>query len=269
MNNNYHTQLDKSNNMLQEIAASKQLLQQPSISNIQGTPINKSIPPMNPQTMAQMNQQYNPQLNQQFNPQLNQQFNPQLNQQLNSQLNPQLNPQVNPQLNPQAMQQMMQYYQQQQMAKQIGPNQSKENNEDDELELSDGKPEPKQVENATNVDTSAEINQKIQQLISNQPPPENAPTKVRSKSNKLPYPPRNMMPPMNMPYFPENSPPPKNKHYILIPILLIVAFIFLVHPKTSSMLGKYLPSMNTTKGIVIRGVILALFYVIVSFILKS
>ncbi len=53
MNNNYHTQMDKQNNMLNEIAANNHLLQQ-QMQNFQGTPINKNMV---------SNQQMNPQIN--------------------------------------------------------------------------------------------------------------------------------------------------------------------------------------------------------------
>lgn len=56
MNNNYHTQLEKQNNMLNEIAANNQLLQ-PQMQNFQGTPINRN-PVQNPNQLPNMS--YNP-----------------------------------------------------------------------------------------------------------------------------------------------------------------------------------------------------------------
>jgi len=142
MNNNYHTQIDKQSNMLNEIAANNQLLQnnknQALLQQMQafsGTPINKN----------------------QMNPQLNAPINPQMNPQLNAPINPQMNPQLIQQLTPQ--QQMMyaqqlaqqaaqnQLYQQQQLNNnQQLPyqKQTQQQNADEEIELSEPKPDPKQ-----------------------------------------------------------------------------------------------------------------------------
>lgn len=55
--------------------------------------------------------------------------------------------------------------------------------------------------------------------------------------------------------------PPKNNiilKYIVFPLVLMIVFILLVHPKTSSLLDKYIPPITKTTGILIRAVILGL-----------
>jgi hypothetical protein len=54
--------------------------------------------------------------------------------------------------------------------------------------------------------------------------------------------------------------------YIIIPILLILIFVILVHTSTNKYLERYLPEMNSLKGYVVRGTILAFLYVIVRLI---
>lgn len=53
--------------------------------------------------------------------------------------------------------------------------------------------------------------------------------------------------------------------YVIMPIILLIAFIALVHPTTSSFLEKYLPAMNSMKGYFVRGMILVIIYIIARF----
>ncbi len=70
---------------------------------------------------------------------------------------------------------------------------------------------------------------------------------------------------------PTKCPPKPNNivTYGVIPIVLIITFIILVHPKTSSILGKYLPPMTSMKGYLIRGVILAVVYVVLRLVTQN
>jgi len=61
--------------------------------------------------------------------------------------------------------------------------------------------------------------------------------------------------------------PSKSKNtiteYVVIPVLLMIVFIILVHPKTSGMLEKYIPKMTSMKGYLVRAFILAIMYIII------
>lgn len=50
--------------------------------------------------------------------------------------------------------------------------------------------------------------------------------------------------------------------YIVIPIYLVIVFIFLVHPKTANLFIKYVPPMRHFKGFIVRGIIFALLYLV-------
>lgn len=270
MNNNYHTQMDKQTNMLNEIAANNQLLQNDKsqaliqqMQNFQGTPVNKTqptqknLPQMNPQTaqmaqmnpqMAQMAQQMNPQLMQQMNPQLMQQMNPQLMQQMARE---QVERQVLAQ-QPYATHLMNQ----QQQEKQI---------DNDEIELSEAKPDPKQ-----------KLNEIAQQVNKQQAEVEQS---KQAKPMRQPLQPQQIQQMQQMPrrYSPAmypmgTRPPPvavptkKNNtvvQYVVIPILLVIIFVALVHPKTSAILEKYIPKMTNMKGYLVRGAILAILYIVI------
>lgn len=56
--------------------------------------------------------------------------------------------------------------------------------------------------------------------------------------------------------------------YLIIPIYLVMVFMFLVHPKTSSLFIKYVPPMKHMKGFIVRGVMLALLYLVFRGLLK-
>ncbi|XWV24883.1 hypothetical protein QJ856_gp0900 [Tupanvirus deep ocean] len=276
MNNNYHTQMDKqNNNMLNEIAASNHLLQQ-QMQNFQGTPINKGQPnpqlntmTMNPATMNQtaMNPAtMNPTA---INPTA---MNP-------AAMNPQLMQQLYAQQMAQQAQQNQLYQQQQRLNNQSNQQYQQQQQpiaDDDEIELSDSKPEPKQ-KIVSNPDTKQpqQINKQIQQLIQNNE--ENADAVVQQqavqKPDKNAIQPKKPTPQLQYPpqikYVPVEKPQNKTMEYIVIPILLIVVFVALVHPKTSAILEKYLPQLTSTKGILIRGAVLAVLYLVIRFITSS
>ena len=195
--------MEKTPNMLNEIAANNQLLQNNDVmrqmQNFQGTPINKiSLP-----------QQSQPQLQQ-------------------SQLQQSQQPQI---------QQQPTYY--------------TPSSKQDEIELSDPKPTPKEKLN----EISQQVKRSNENIMINSQP-------IRRK---------NMMPIIKQPIPQPPLPKPKNNiltNYIVVPIILIIIFIFLVHPKTSSLLEKYLPKMNSNKGYLVRGVVLAILYIIVISIIR-
>lgn len=81
---------------------------------------------------------------------------------------------------------------------------------------------------------------------------ENKPKQVKRKKLRTTEP----MIPYPAPY-PVISQKPKITGYILLIVLLFVGFCFLTHPKTSNLLDKYLASLTTTRGVITRGVILA------------
>ncbi|XWV26131.1 hypothetical protein QJ857_gp0949 [Tupanvirus soda lake] len=275
MNNNYHTQMDKqNNNMLNEIAASNHLLQQ-QMQNFQGTPINKSQQPnqqinamaMNPATMnpaainpATMNPAtMNPAA---MNPAT---MNPQLMQQLYAQ-----------QMAQQAQQNQLYQQQQQKLNNQTNQQfpQQQPIADDDEIELSDTKPEPKQKASTQDTKQPQQINKQIQQLIQNndeQPDPtaQQLAQKIDKNAIQAKKPNTQIQYPPQIKYVPVEKPQSKMMEYIVIPILLIVVFVALVHPKTSSILEKYLPQLTSTKGILIRGAVLAVLYIVIRFIASS
>ena len=260
MNNNYHTQLDKSNNMLNEIAANSNLLQQ-QMQNFPGTPINKGT-----QT-AQANLQLNPQL---------------------------------AQLTPQQLQQQLAYTQQQlAQAQQAALYQQQLNNsaqfstqthakdayakdayqalppDIDEIELSEAKPLPT-YKNVPE-EQPQQSSQQAQQMQQSQPAIKNHPTKTQAEvveqPNNEPKHPLARPNPQRRPYVVRYVPVEKKEstmvQYIIIPILLICIFVALVHPRTSKYLEKYLPKMKNMKGYLIRGLILAILYIAIKFITSS
>jgi len=272
MNNNYHTQMDKPN-MLNEIAANNHLLQQQQqqqMQNFQGTPINKNPlmnppmnTPMNPQ-MNQLNPPMNPQLSQQMNPQLTQQqiaYAQQLAQQAQQNGLYQQQQQIN---NPNPMMYPNNIYQQQQN---IG-----QKNDNDEIELSE-QPEPKPKQNSEIIAPTEDqqINKQIQQLIQNNPKnvEQSHPSMSKRDPSKMPQQMRKQLPPPQIKYVPVYKSENNMVSYIIIPLLLVVIFVILVHPKTSKILEKYLPKMDSMKGYAVRGLILAIAYVIVKFVTSS
>ena len=264
MNNNYHTQMDKQNNMLNEIAANNQLLH---------TDIARMDPRENPQLATERNS-----INMNLQ-QLQQQLNLQNLQNLqgtpinkgNSLPQQVPNPQLTPQqayaqqlVQQQAHQnQLYQQQQQQQQLPAIGQysNQSVQQQipaDNDEIELSEPKVEAKPRQNPEIKNES-----KVQQ--------------IQQVQNRVPlplqeiYPPPRRIPRRSPTLNPNIPPEPVKKSnattdYIIIPVLLIIVFVFLVHPKTSGFLEKYLPKMASMKGYLTRGLILALVYMVVKFL---
>ena len=266
MNNNYHTQMDKqNNNMLNEIAANNNLLQQQQqqqqqqMQHFQGTLINK-------------NNQPNTQMNIPTNQQVLRQINPQPNVGTNLQMNP----------NPQIMQQQMAYAHQlsqqaqQNQLYQQHMNNNIQQNENDEIELSEPKLEqiPKPIQTLDTVKKNQQINNKIQQLIHN---PVEGQNQIQTQTQhiipkndvKLQNHSKKAINPCPIKYIPVPKQENKVVEYVVIPILLIIVFIFLVHPKTSRILGKYLPKMKTMGGFVVRGSILAIIYLIIRILANS
>lgn len=244
MNNNYHTQLDKQPNMLNEIAANNHLLQQ-QMQNFPGTPINKSIS----NNLPLMNQQLPVQ------PQMNQTFDPQQMQQLMHQYVSQNQPQNN--------------------STQIN-NGNPVNNEEEELELSETKQESKKTVEKKILSDSKTSNLKSQRDI--RPEPENTQSQINKQIQKLsqtkdtsgdlmiPHSNKTQSLPKTYIACPPVSHENKTFNYVIMPLLLIIFFVILVHPKTSSLLEKYVPKMNDLKGIFVRGIILAIAYLVIKIV---
>lgn len=260
MNNNYHTQIDKQN-ILMDVASSNNLLQQ-QVQNYQGTPIKKTT-------------NLNPQLNQQqsiYQQQMNQQ---QMNQQLNTQVNQQqIIPPLNQQINQQQFNQQQPIYQHQ-LNQQNAPiyQQSNQNNsyinvpknEEDEIDLSEPKPEIKSSIMQTNVDKNQQINRQIQQFVQNTKNNKNNKEDITSR-NQNTIPRSNHVQPQIRYVTVYKSCSNTMAKYIIIPISLIIVFALLIHPKTSKLFNKYLPNINKISGILLRGVILAIVYIIITLI---
>jgi hypothetical protein len=255
MNNNYHTQIDKQNNMLTEIAASNQLLQKTQqMQNFQGTPIRQNTQPapqVNPQTNQQMMPQYaqNPQ-------QLQQQFI------------------IAQQLAQQAQQGNMYPQQQINMPPAALPNvqSNPQYNDNDEIELSDPRPRPKQP---TQLLQEQQPTGPTCRPDEPEPQPDqiNQPNQVPQNARPQHQPPNknidpreiinpNRLSPRRLRHKPAPAPTTNNTtEYLILPFILLLCFVGLVHPSTAKYLDKYLPSMKDTKGIFVRGMILAIIYV--------
>lgn len=237
MNNNYYTQMDKQNNILNEVASNNNLLQH-QMQNFQGTPINKNQPQI-PQYIPQQIPQQIP-------------------------------------YNNQSMTQQNQFYQQQ--LNNI-PYQSKNNNNaNDEIELTEPNIETKQP--TPNIDiaqikTNQHINKQLQQItqqhntnvIENMTQQNSVPKKNDNINTHMPM--QKISKRMRRPHPAKYIDVPKKDNniteFIVVPVLLFIVFVALVHPKTSVFLDKYLPNMSNTKGIFIRGFILAIIYIIIKF----
>ena len=57
--------------------------------------------------------------------------------------------------------------------------------------------------------------------------------------------------------------------YIIIPIILVIIFVLITYPKTSKILRKFLPPMRNLKGFIIRGLILAIAYIVVRLLFNT
>ena len=58
-------------------------------------------------------------------------------------------------------------------------------------------------------------------------------------------------------------------NYIIIPLIIAILFVFLVYPKTSNLIEKIVPPMTNFKGYLIRGAILGLACIVLKFIADS
>lgn len=107
----------------------------------------------------------------------------------------------------------------------------------------------------------------IEKNIKNQPEPvKQLPPKQQQKI----VPKRQMVEPFKKRLaVPEKKSTKKNTIYefLIIPIVLLVLFIFLAHPASSKLL-KFLPNLNNKKGYILRGVILAAIYIILQYVGK-
>lgn len=271
-NNNYHTQIDKPSAMLNEIPTNNNL------QNFPGTPINKN-PLHVQQPQQQMNypsSQYNPQFNPQFQPLPQQQF-----------------PQQPYQQQGQFQRQNIQPPRTQDLEGDLELSDAKSENVQQPQQI------PQQIpQQNTNNTNASEINQQINQLFNQnnqlsqqshakKPPTPMAKNTHRGENRNVQqhdtqqqgtnqgngmYPPQmhpGMLAPPNMMY-PGGIPPPKQVHkpkdnkltqYVIIPIALIIIFVALVHPKTSGLLEKILPKMDSLKGYFVRGLVLAIAYI--------
>ena len=232
MNNNYHTQVNHSNNLLNEIAANNQLLQQgPS--------------------MAQLLQQIAQQ---------------------------------------QAQQQLAQAYAQQLQQQQNRPAKV----ESDEIDLSDGKPNAQTTQSApiapiapiTSNHNVAPItsNHNVTPITSNHnvTTPDNDTTQevLRNLAKEVQqahgtYKPSPLVaqptkPPINTvrPIAKKTGSTNILSDYLLVPVILLIIFIVFFYPKTAKIFDKYLPALTTLKGIVIRGSILVVCYILIKLIVN-
>lgn len=288
-NNNYHTQMDK-NNLLNEVAANNNLLQQQmQMQNFTGTPINK-------------NQQFNPQFNQ---PMMQQPMTqPRMQQPLIQQPQVQQTQVPQPQIHQPQNQSngliddelelsepkidLNQTPQQKQINRQI---QEVVQNQYQKPVLKQGLP-PNDPRNYANQmmqqgrignPTSAQYNHPGN--IPMNPPTDNQIGKGQQETNAQRQNQNNNqnghllgLPPLGYPMMqgPVNKNQIANKasgelmtNYIVIPVLLVIFFIILVHPKTSKFLQKYVPPMKDMKGFLIRGMILAIAYIVVKLVADS
>lgn len=253
MNNNYHTQLDKQNNMLNEIAANNQLLQQQAqqMANFQGTPI-RSGSGTQQVTQSVQNMLPTSQMTQQQMAYAQQLHN---TQQTMNQMYPNQMQQI-PQMNQNQMFQRENY---QSIQDKINT-QTVPIDDTDEIELSESKPEPKQK--IANIQPQ---NQQLQnQNIDTQsklPDPTNNMANHSINSKSIPVKPISVKPIFVPMPVPQNN----TIEYLVIPLFLIIIFIALVHPTTSKYLNKYLPPMRDMKGFFVRGLILAIAYIAIKF----
>lgn len=237
MNNNYHTQLNQNphNNILNDIAANHSLQQ-----NIVGTPIKKSSNELN------------------------------------------------------RMQQQQKFVQMNLPNNYENPNYYTNNPQNgDEIELTDNG-------NNNGVDTvnqdmeAAHINQRLQEMKQNEQQHQQQQQQQQQhqipqipnylqknynthqnyipqqnlKSNLKPYPKDLMVHQNNNAVISTEKKPLSSNNfieYIAIPLLLIILFILLVHP-ISSNVSKYIAPINSTKGMVTRGAILAIAYIVIRFV---
>lgn len=246
---NYHTQMPPArNNILLEVASENKVLTDQydynNPHNMKGTPIDRpnynalSNPNLNRPPVHQNILQVDPQLNRQPIQQNFLSSNPQLNR-----------PHVSNQQNHD------QYIQKEDLPY---------NNfvEDNPRPHYTNQPQPQ--ENINHVPIQ-EINTNIQNLLNNtnHKPIVNPPQKVQIQP-KTTVPVKTIKKSRPVPTKPQ---PVAHKsqitNYLIMTALLFALFVFLVHPKTAGLIEKYVPKVDKTKGIIMRGIILCIVYVVI------
>ena len=268
MNNNYHTQLDKSQIQEQLDPSHTAVLQQ--MQNFQGTPIgmpqrdvhlSQGTPIGMPQRDVHLSQgtPIGMQTKAQGNPQLMQML---LAQQLTHQ---------------QQAQQAQHLFQQQQQA--LAQSQSQAQvPAPDEIELSETKSETK----AKGIDPRLQrVTEHFQQMVQNgtaapaQPvaqPPAPRPTAQpapTAQSAPAQAPQQRRSTPAPAPAAPAPEQPKKScvtLNYLIIPILILIVVMAVLHPKTAPLFDKFLPPVSSMTGMLARGGAVVLAYILTRFI---
>ena len=310
MSNNYNTQLqqnkytDQQSNILNEIAANNQILQQTEkMMNFPGTAIGGSTPTINTQNKSSSNNNYNqsntiiPQQHiqrqqshrqsPQMQPQIQQPMQPQIQQPMQQPMQQPIQQPMQQQIQ-QPMQQQIQQPMQQPMQQSMNQsyaninsglqkimsgepmNQIDDQNLDGGFELSESMSDIHYTHEDTNPNFKEKHFNEISRVID--PIVEN-----NLGNNKIPARRINrQMQPMkkndniNKVLAPQNIPldPPEQNYtteYIIIPIILMIIFLILVHPTTSVYLEKYIPPMINLKGYAIRILIFGILYMAIRF----
>lgn len=179
------------------------------------------------------------------------------------------------QYTPQQLAQMQQLYQQQQAQAQL-QSQNQASLQIDELELSERDITPLEEEKSEKVTTKTqavpvsekkEINNGLNKIkstskkqVQKETPKEDTKEAKKSSSKTVGSGTKTVITEK------ESDKKSKIVEYAVIPILLLVIFIVLLHPKTSGLLSKYLPPITTNKGILYRAGILAVSYILITFV---
>lgn len=287
-NNNYHTQINKQNSVLNEVANNNQLLQQLNyMQNFQGTPVRNNT-----------NQQQNPNMTQPLNSNIPQQLNPNTSQP-NSNFNP-------PQQNQMHSGQFPQNYNQYQAPAQNYSNDNqrpRSTRVQDEIELSEDPSDPmipmsvngevpptfsggdtlNETNNSRNyrsynnsipggkidsmdnqqLDGGLDVpkdNLPIKSILKK--PPQQLVTKQSEQSGKINNPKKKSV---STSVFPGKM----TIEYVIVPIFLLLIFVILVNPYMSNILSQYISPLMDTKGYLIRGGILSLSYMIIRYFTSS
>ena len=132
----------------------------------------------------------------------------------------------------------------------------------DELELSD-----KHVEQVKSVPAAAptpkDINKEVQRIIQTNKSKKENESKSKSKSKSSAN--HQLIQPTRVP---EKKKSKFAMNYIVIPIILLITFFLLLYPKTSGMIDKF-ASIDTNKGIFVRGIILVVVYLVITFLFRK
>lgn len=130
-------------------------------------------------------------------------------------------------------------------------NSNNSNNPNEDIVLSDIKSQSAKETKPS----KEEINQKMKQLLKKKQNKQKLQKKTVQKKKVVPEP-------------VSKKPNNKIKEYVVMPVILVILFVILVHPSTSKMMEKYIPSLESTKGIIVRGVILAILYIVILTVMK-